>query len=335
MPSQGTCATPYSRPIFGYQMIDGEPLQQLFAELFEALKSLDYAWVPVQPERLLRYRKQPEAFSALVRYFGLGLDVSGEELESEGLSRSLFERLKPLRPAVSRRGDLFIPHTHWPPSPDGKTSYIYLGEESFELVRMIEPHFETFVGKNVLDLGSGAGGLSFEVASLVRRVVGLEASARAAVWSQAAARAQGMSHLSFHSAPIGTPAADEVVQGVSWDIAVSNPPMVVPTENDFRPHRDGGALGIEVPFCFLDFAARRLKNNGEVFMLCTNPVVRGRSAFFDRLDNRVWEVLEKRCLNDRFNQSLYRKERYSERGIQTVELYFLRLLLKKRADRGD
>jgi SAM-dependent methyltransferase len=236
-----------------------------------------------------------------------------------------------LYPAVSRNGEIFIPHAHWPAKPG--VDYVYLGEESFELLRQIgakAERLEKFENAQVLDLGSGSGALAFEFASLAKRILGLDVSEKAVRWSQAAARAQGFDHLSFHAAPIGSPEAEALANdaGVEWNLAILNPPFAIPTESDVRPHRDGGALGIELPLLFLQFAARHLILGGEVFCLVTNPIVAGRPAFFDRLDSQVWKVLDKKCLHDQFNHALYRKERYAERGIQRVELWFLHLQLK-------
>ena len=194
---------------------------------------------------------------------------------------------------------------------------------------MIQPHLESFIGKNVLDLGSGSGVQAFEIAPLARRVLGLESSLQAVEWARAAAQAQGFANVSFEQAPIGESRAEKLVSNHSWDIAVFNPPMAVPSPGSPREHRDGGRLGIELPLRFLDFSRRHLCAKGEVFCLTTNPIIEGRSDFFENLDPSQWLTLEKRRLNPSFNQSLYRKQKYSELGIERVELWYLHL--RKRA----
>lgn len=301
-------------------------LETVFRELFSVLEQADYQWTPAKPERLLEYRKSGDAFPVLQRFFGLGIEVSLDELVSEGLTPQLAQEVLDFYPAISRNEHLFIPHAHWPAKPG--MDYVYLGEESYELLKLIGERtagFEGLKGAKVLDLGSGSGALLLYIGDKIAKGLGIDISKKAVDWSQAAARAQGLSSLSFHAAAIGSPEAEALAQGTSWNFAILNPPFAIPTETESRPHRDGGALGIELPLLFLQYAARHLVSGGEVFTLATNPIVQGKSAFFDRLDRARWKVVDKRCLHDQFNHSLYRKERYAERGIQRVELWFLHL----------
>ena len=292
--------------------------------LFAQLKDAGYAWEPVSPERLLEYRRESSGFDPLTKFFGLGLPVKAEELVNEGLTPETAVEAVTLSPAISRVGERLFAHSHWP-ARHGSTSYVYLGEESYKLIRLLQEHLSRFEGVDVLDLGSGAGVLSIEVSSLAAKVLGIEFSAEAVRMAQANAGSQDISNVDFRCASVGTPEADQAALGRDWKVAIFNPPMAVSTESDARPHRDGGRLGIEIPLLFIDFAARHLKRGGEVFCLATNPIVRGKREFFERLDRRTWEIVEKRCLNEHFNHSLYRKEGYAERDIERVELWFLHL----------
>jgi SAM-dependent methyltransferase len=256
----------------------------------------------------------------------LGIEVTAQELIDEGFSPELAQEALDLYPAISRNEHVFIPHAHWPAKPG--MDYVYLGEESYELLRHISERtdgLERLNGASVLDLGSGSGALLLYIGSRIAKGLGIDISRKAVEWSQAAARAQGLERLTFQSAAIGTPEAEAFAHGTKWDFAILNPPFAIPTETEARPHRDGGALGIELPLLFLQYAGRNLSAGGEVFTLATNPIVQGRSAFFDRLDRGALKIVEKKCLHDQFNHSLYRKERYAERGIQRVELWFLHL----------
>lgn len=301
-------------------------LDIVFREIFSVLERADYQWTPAKPERLLEYRKTAEAFPPLQRFFGLGAEVTAQELIDDGFSPQLAQEALDLYPAISRNEHVFIPHAHWPAKPG--MDYVYLGEESYELLRLIgerTDHFEKLKGTHVLDLGSGSGALLLYLGSRMAQGLGMDISRKAVEWSQAAARAQGLDRLSFHTCAIGTPEAEALTHGTKWNFAILNPPFAIPTETESRPHRDGGALGIELPLLFLQYAARNLGAGGEVFTLATNPIVQGRPAFFDRLDREAFKIVEKKCLHDQFNHSLYRKERYAERGIQRVELWFLHL----------
>ncbi len=306
-------------------------LETVFREIFSVLERADYQWKPAKPERLLEYRKSGEAFPTLQRFFGLGLEVGIQDLMGEGFSSQLAQEAIDLYPAISRNEHVFIPHAHWPAKPG--MDYVYLGEESYELLKLIGERtsgFEGLKNANVLDLGSGSGALllfmaSLQGKSLLAKGLGIDISKKAVDWSQAAARAQGLDPISFQAAAIGSPEAEAFAHGTLWDFAILNPPFAIPTENEARPHRDGGELGIELPLLFLQYAFRHLKPGGQVFCLATNPIVQGKSAFFDRMNRSGWKFLDKKCLHDQFNHSLYRKERYAERGIQRVELWFLHL----------
>ncbi|MFL5814210.1 MAG: methyltransferase domain-containing protein, partial [Bdellovibrionia bacterium] len=290
-------------------------LDVVFREIFSILELSDYQWTPAKPERLLEYRKTAEAFPPLQRFFGLGIEITSQELIHEGFSPELAQEALDLYPAISRNEHVFIPHAHWPAKPG--MDYVYLGEESYELLRLIGERtdgLERLKEANVLDLGSGSGALLLYIGSSIAKGLGIDISRKAVEWSQAAARAQGLDRLSFHAAAIGSPEAEVFAHGTKWDFAILNPPFAIPTETEARPHRDGGALGIELPLLFLQYAARNLGAGGEVFTLATNPIVQGRSAFFDRLDRGAFKIAEKKCLHDQFNHSLYRKERYAERG---------------------
>ncbi|MCM2323591.1 MAG: methyltransferase [Oligoflexia bacterium] len=299
-------------------------LEAFFRPLFEFLASVDYAWQVVSPDRLVKLRKSSAGFDPLVRFFGLGLEVSGEELLAAGLPEELLPEALRLRPAVSRLGERFLAYTHWP------EPRVYLGEESYSLIGRLEEALPRFEGKTVLDLGSGCGVLSFFLASHAREVLGLELAREAVEWASASARAQGLERLRFQEAVIGTPGADACAQGRSWDFAVFNPPLAVPSPESHRPHRDGGKLGIEIPLAFLSYAGRHLRAGGEVFCNLTNPVLlNGRSALFERIEGpegaALWKIEEKTRLNDHFNHTLHRQDRYHELGIQRIELWFVRL----------
>lgn len=304
-------------------------LDEDFSQLFAFLREAEYAWEPLIPERLQACRRQAEAhldsFDALTQFFGLGMDVEDSALRSSGLPEELLPFLAAMRPAVSRVGALMVPHHHWFDACPGE-DYVYLGRESLELSQLIQNEQSRLKDRNVLDLGSGSGALAFEIASVARRVLGLELSASAVEWANAAAKAQGIGNASFAQACVGEASSDHLVVSASsaWDVAVFNPPMAIP-KGGARPFRDGGHLGMEVPLGFLAFAGRHLKLGGEVMCLITNPVMDGRSAFFDRLDRKLWRIEDRKLLNDRFNQSLYRKDGYADLRIDRVELWFLRL----------
>lgn len=302
------------------------PPQLPFPELFEFLRAIDYRWEPQTPERLLQLRKTAESYDPVTQALGLGVFPPAESLESSGMPAALVRGVLGHRWAVSRAGDTFIVHSHWPADPERAADYVYYGRESQLLAAQLERHAESIAGKRILDLGSGSGGLSFLLAPRAREVRGLEPSAQAVRWSNAAAQAQGFTHLEFRQAAIGQPSADAAVSsGGPWEVAIFNPPMTIPRPQQSLPHRDGGRLGIELPLKFIDFSLRHLQSRGEILALVTNPWVKGHAAFFEELKTRPWEILERTILDEHFNQSLARKENYEALGIQRIELCFLRL----------
>jgi SAM-dependent methyltransferase len=315
-------------------------------QLFENLRDAGYEWQPQTPDGLLAFRKEPEPFRPLVQWLGLGLSVRDEELLSDGLKPEVLHDLKAdgfargdgkAEMSVSGSGDLFIVHDHWPPDLSREDGYVHCAAESLILARILNEDLEGFVGKRVLDLGCSSGVLAFEVAGVADEVLGLDISTRSIKWARSVAEAYGFKNTRFEVASIGDSAgvadafaASDSAGGVSWDKAIMNPPMIIPSPDADYPHRDGGKLGIELPLKFLEFASRHLRVGGELLGLVTNPIIQGRSAFFDRINMKAWEFVEKRCLHSKFNQAVARKQRYAEQGIERIELWFLHL--KKRAN---
>jgi SAM-dependent methyltransferase len=300
-----------------------------FQRLFGELDQAGYRWEPLAPDQLMAARRReaaraPEdavAASALTRFFGLGLPHAAADLEEAGLSPESAGAAHRLRPGISRWESCFVPHAHW---GDPGASGGYVGAETARLSRLLAARAERIAGRRVLDLGSGAGALALGLAGVAREVRGIECAPGAVAWARAAAQAQGLDNLSFAHATLGQADAERAAADGPWDAAVFNPPMAV-SAGPARPTRDGGPLGIELPLLFLDFARRHLRPGGEALCLMTNPWIRGRPALFDRLDPRAWAIGERRLLDERFNQSLQRKDGYAERGIERIELWFLRM----------
>jgi SAM-dependent methyltransferase len=301
---------------------------------FENLREAGYTWQAQTPDRLLSFRRAPGPFSPLVRWLGLGLVVSEESLIEDGLKvnvlkslrdEGFFQHEKPSEMAVSGLGEHYIIHDHWPPSDKLVGGYVHYAAESEWLARACTRDLEAFLGRRVLDLGCSSGALAFEIGAVAEQVLGLDISERAITWGRVSAEALGLPNVRFEQVAVGSPQAEALVSQTKWDVVISNPPMVIPSKDGALPHRDGGALGIELPLMFLEFAHRHLRTGGEVLMLATNPLVHGRGAFFEKFDRKKWDVLEKRCVHPQFNQSVARKQNYADQGIQNVELYFLHL----------
>lgn len=231
--------------------------------------------------------------------------------------------------AISGTGEVFVAHDHWPPDSQRSGGYVHYAAESAWLARALLRDLEGFIDKRVLDLGCSSGALMFEIGAVASEALGLDISARAIEWARLNSAALGFKNLRFEVAAVGSQKAEDLVKVKTWDIAVANPPMVVPARDAVYPHRDGGKLGIELPLLFLEFAHRHLREGGEMITLATNPIVNGKAAFFEKLDRRKWDFVEKRCLHTHFNQSVARKQGYAELGIQNIELWFLHLIKRK------
>lgn len=310
-------------------------------KLFSALKAAGYEWTPQTPDRLLACRKLPDSYRPLVRVFGLGVAAEASELHQDGLSEALDQELRKqgvlveaqgrLRSliAVGGSGDLYILHNHWPPEAENADEYVHYAAESAWLARQCNRELEGFIGKRVLDLGCSSGGLAFEVAGVADFVLGMDISKRAIELARATAKAYEFRNAFFECAKIGDFSAERAVAKIGgfspWDIALMNPPMVIPVEDAKYPHRDGGELGVALPLLFMEFAHKHLKKGGEALCLATNPIVRGRPIFFDKLGRGRWEFVEKSCLHSQYNQSVARKQKYAEKGIERIELWFLHL----------
>lgn len=297
-------------------------------KVFSELSRSGYSWIAKTPDQLLTLRKNPGSYRPLDRLFGLGLSVTTDELLEDGLSSGLIASLgspPPFAVSSDNAGGYLI-HDHWPPRPETAGEYVHLGPESFYLAWEIQKNQELFRGKKVLDLGCGSGVLSFFAAPTAPHVIGLDSSSRALAFARDTAAARGIKNIEFRHARVGDEAADAAA-GADFDLAVFNPPLAVPSGEDARPHRDGGKYGIEIPLLFLNFAGRHLKSGGEAWFICGNPIVSGRPLFLDGLNSRPeWSLLESRCLEPYFNQSVARKHGYGAQSITKIEL----LLIKSR-----
>jgi len=310
-------------------------------ELFNSLNASGYEWTPQTPDRLLACRKLSNSYRPLVRVFGLGIAADRDELIADGLDAAVAQKLITenilveasgrlrSRIAVGGSADLYIIHNHWPPDAEEAHEYVHYAAESAWLARACQRDLEGFIGKRVLDLGCSSGALSFEVAGVAEKVLGLDIAPRSIEFARTTASAYGFKNAFFECAKIGDATAEKAVRlhggSEPWDIVLMNPPMVVPSEDATYPHRDGGTLGIALPLLFLDFAHKNLKKGGEMLCLTTNPIVGGRPTFFDKLSRGKWEFVEKTCLHSQYNQSVARKQKYAEKGIDRIELWFLHL----------
>jgi SAM-dependent methyltransferase len=311
--------------------------------LFDALKDVGYDWQAQTPDRLLSFRKDASSFRPLVQWLGLGVPVARDALIDDGLTSALLQKLETEKftievnqngtlfmraaVAVSSAEQLFIVHDHWPPDQRVEGGYIHYGPESSWLSRELSRDLEEFTGRKVMDLGCSSGALALGLAGVARQIVGLDISARAISWGRTIAEAYGFERVRFGCAEIGQSSAEAEAGQELWDVAVMNPPMMIPIPHMANPHRDGGELGIKLPLLFLSFAQRHLRSGGEMYCLATNPIVHGRGEFFEKFNASAlgWEPLEQRRIHTHFNQAAARKHGYAEQGIERVELWYLRL----------
>jgi len=271
----------------------------------------------------LKFRKDPSTFRPLIQRFGLGLDVSNGDLIKDGLTEDTLQELtrSDLRDvAVSNLDDFYVIHNHWPPRAGDVANYVHFGEESLLLATLLKERIGLFQNKRVLDLGCSSGSLSLVVADTAGKVLGLDISERSIQWAKLLAEQYHLPHLEFASVGVGSKEAEKTVGAVKWNIAIFNPPMVIPSADASYPHRDGGKLGLELPLKFLDFAAKHLSAGGDALFLATNPIVNGQPAFLNELKKRsTWKLEFKKRLHSQFN---------ANQGISNIELLFLHLKRK-------
>ncbi|HRK02567.1 MAG TPA: methyltransferase, partial [Oligoflexia bacterium] len=262
----------------------------LLKRLFSYLQSIHYVWGPLTPDRLIEARRNPAHFAIRAQLLGLGLGIAQTSVE-EIFPNELYAELQNAgflfskeangeslvfsRYAVSGFSDLFVLHDHWPPKVGLETSFVHVGHESTTLARIIQSELEAFISKSVLDLGCSSGILSLEVAGVAKRVCGIDLCEPATRLATTTASAYGFLNTEFIAESVLDPNLLEHVRRAYWDRVIFNPPMVVPAEVPY-PHRDGGKYGIEIPLKFFDFALAALKLGGELFCLCTNPIVKGK-----------------------------------------------------------
>ncbi len=298
-------------------------LNGFFDELFIHLDLAGYCWSPVVPDLLVKYREEQAKFCKLQEFFGLGVKVGRQFLISAGLSEDLIEKAAQLQLAVSRPGRYFVPHNHWHSRLGSSDEYVYFGRESLLFIYQLYRHWKSLKNMRILDIGCSAGSLSLELGQVAELVLGVDRSAKAIQWAIASASVQNVRNATFLHFDVNCLNTTESFLSQSWDVAVFNPPMLVARKSHLLPYRDGGEFGIEVPLHFLDFAQHCLRPFGEVYCLMTSPIIDGQSRLFEEIARRDWTLLEKVCINERYNHHMYGEEEYLENGISRIELYFI------------
>jgi SAM-dependent methyltransferase len=299
-------------------------------ELFSKLEESGYYFKKEGPDQLVKLRKNSGDISPLVKLFGLGLSIlDSEVLMNKDLRSLLIEsdgQLKsPFSITSEDNGSLHI-HDHWPPKETD--DYIHLGQESFQLKTELDAHQDELKGKLVLDLGCGQGVLSLAAATHGAEVLGLDCSKRSIELAELMKGFYKLSTLKFIQSTIGDGnhalnSVRDFQQGRPLDLIVFNPPLVVSHSEQKVTYRDGGNLGVEILFLFLNFI-KTIDSFNEIWFICGDPEVGGKRIVHSHLKKEaIFSITERRILKERFNQDLIHGT-----SITNIELVMYKL--KKR-----
>lgn len=299
-------------------------------DLFSNLEQSGYYFKKEGPNQLVKLRKNAEGLSPLVKLFGLGLPVLKSEINiSKELSSLLLDFddhfKSPFSITTEDNGSLHI-HDHWPPKEND--DYIHLGQDSFQLKNELDRFQSELKDKLVLDLGCGQGVLSLAAATHGAEVLGLDCSKRSIELAEIMKKFYDFNNLSFHESIIGSGnhslnTVREFQKGREIDLIVFNPPLVVSHSAEKVTYRDGGDMGVEILFLFLNFI-KTIESFKEVWFICGDPEVGGKRVVQSQLKKESYfSVNERRVLKERFNQELIHNT-----SITNIELVIYKL--KKR-----
>lgn len=290
--------------------------------LFGLLNSAGYYFQAQTPQQLLKQRKNSEAQTELVKLFGIGdLNV----IDKINIDVELKEKLKkePISITCDLDGNYLI-HSRWPPTLENAENYIHIGPESFYLAQMIKN--QNLEGKKVIDLGCSSGVLTFAAAKTAEEVLGIDSSADAIETANILREINTFKNVEFINFKINVNETINSKQKNKFDLAVFNPPLGIPEENNSFPHRDGGNLGIEVPFLFIDYARQALKSGGEIWCLIASPVIGGQKPFEKELSKRKdLKISETKIIEEHFNQMVFKSHGYDKLGIERIELTIFKI----------
>jgi 2-polyprenyl-3-methyl-5-hydroxy-6-metoxy-1,4-benzoquinol methylase len=209
--------------------------------LFQELESTGYYFKKEDPTQIMRFRKNSNQLSPLVKLFGLGLPVKKDEISLSETVESEHGLFSPFSISSEDNGSLHL-HDHWPPKED--SDYIHLGQESFYLKKELDVISEELKDRLVLDLGCGQGLLAHTAASHKAKVLGLDCSERSIQLANLFSRIYNLQKLEFIQSTIGQGshslnAVRKFQNGQKIDLIVFNPPLVVSHSDQKITYRDG------------------------------------------------------------------------------------------------
>lgn len=286
-------------------------------DIFELLNSAGYYFQAHTPQQLLKNRKYSDNETELVKLFGLGeLKV----IDKINLNTKIKNKLKtePISVSCDLEGNYLI-HSRWPPNLEKSEQYIHLGPESFYLAHLIKN--SDLTGKDILDLGCSSGVLSFAASNQANAVVGIDSSKNAIEAANSLKDIRNKNNIDFIHYKINSTDKIDSSLEAKFDLVVFNPPLGIPEESNYFPHRDGGNMGYQIPLLFLNYANQAVKKLGEIWCLIASPIVNGERPFEKELSKiREIKVLACKVIESHFNQMVYKSHGYEKLGIDRIEL---------------
>lgn len=280
------------RELFTSAGFTGEGMgRKLGRSQFGALKQHDLAAMMYKTD-------SGEGGDWLLRLFLMGVDVERPDAEKAlkpvGLDRWIEAGLIEARPGDCVRGavkllplaDCWLAYDHSDPRLGvQRTDYVMgVGSSSMTLASATP---RQKIGR-FLDMGTGCGVHALMARGHCDEVVATDLNQRAVDFTAFAAKLAGAGHVKAVAGSLFEP-----VEGVKFDLIVSNPPFVISPGAKFI-YRDGGMKGDEFCQTLIRQAPGYLVDDGFCILLCNWATLRGQdwkervAGWFERLGCDCW-----------------------------------------------
>ena len=200
---------------------------------------------------------------------------------------------------------------------------VIIGQDSFNMVRLMDGQEIPASGGRYLDVGPGSGVVLLNYAGRFREAVGIDINPRAVIISRLSAELNDVPNCRVFE-------DDAVANGKRYgpfDLVSWNTPFVFLPEECRDTHLDafGGHLGLELPLRFVGQLPELLTERGRSCLLMSAPILRSGENVLERELGRLARELSLDIVNhvvQSYWHALYR-EFHESHGIAKNELVFL------------
>lgn len=258
-------------------------------KLLQALSARSYRFITVTPTTHALVNRRPGNTWArnLQDVFGWNRPFEPQLLDAELFN--LLQQASLLKPVssgwqsrvrVSSIGDVLFAHSAF---PTAETDAVFFGPDTYRYIRAMEHTLPSLPEvKRAVDIGtgSGAGAILLAQARPEAEVWGIDINSKALDFSQANARANGVTNVHFKYSNLLHDLEGE------FDLVIANPPYLVdPSERAYR--HGSGPLGAQLSLDIVDAALTRLSVGGSLLLYTGVAIMQGEDPFLQAVQQKI------------------------------------------------